>query len=142
VKGGLNIPYYSFGTNDVSLGLQIGMFSKKSLSQHSFIVSEVLLYQLCSSSEIIFTDNTGDVIGSSTLLTFENHIAINVLYKQYFTNKFNMFIGPDIDYFFYRKYDNSNKFQIFEHESINNPFNTLFLGVVVGAGYNINLSSS
>lgn len=151
VKAGTNISSYvtNYGPFDYKykIGFQVGGFVKVPLADRIFLQPE-LLYSLQGARFDLYllqltnvpgTDNPLFADGSSTGRVNESTMVLPIMFKYYFTNQFNVELGPQVDYLFKIKskidgYTNSDENSIRSDDDAN-EFN---FGVNLGLGYDFN----
>jgi len=134
LKAGVNISDNGIDKTDYSLGFHIGSFGKMKISENFYVIPEILFHSLKTSPTFQLTDDTGIATGMIKQLVKENHLFFNVLIKEYLTKKFNVALGPNLDYFISRKHQTDSDYAYIFPDGTYNKF---FLGINGGIGYDI-----
>lgn len=149
LKGGVNMSSFveNFDTpvdNKYKLGFQLGGYAKFSLLEKLYLQPE-LLYSLQGTrfdldiSQVTLPQSDSDSLfpeGSSKGNQQESNIILPVMLQYYFTEKFNIEFGPQLDFLFHTKSDElrtTNSGIVSEKRNYNeSDFN---FGLNVGVGY-------
>jgi len=153
VKGGLNLSKYSINFNspldfNYKIGYQIGGFAKIELADKLYVQPE-LLYSLQGTkydinlTDFILPQDSGDPVFNKDFSgeILESTIVLPILLKYYITDNFNIELGPQLDYLFHVKEENT--IEVDSNEDViatdqNRSASDFNFGAVIGVGYDFN----
>lgn len=140
VKAGVNLSnilhetYSVRADGDYKLGYQIGTFAKIKLVDNLYFTPE-LLYSIQGKKDLVMSTNeSGNYYGFQKASIIEKNVLLPLLIHYYPMKGFNIYIGPQLDYFF----DISVKMDSdeFQHTEVySSSVSEYNFGVLGGIGY-------